>query len=386
MDIIENKTVPLGTLTLGDYIGRGGYGEVYKARLEKFDQDFAIKLLDPSPFHSDLDKVKERFIMEAKILMNLRHPNIIPIYGVGEHEGRPYILMEYFEGFNLNDARTAGTPNPNKVLDFIEYVANALGHAHNKNIIHRDIKPSNLLTRRGDARVVDFGISHILDPEGTRFTETGNTPVGDAYAAPELIDNPRLVDPRCDIYSLGACWFWLLTGTTPRGRNWEAALRHINDMEQSYENVLLKTLEQIDVRYQTMNALIKDVKALKLDGNPDADGDGELDDDTATMIGVIFENYIPESEPISTYRLEQELSGHLTRFAFSISLVKLRRRNLIENKTVQVWNDEPWDGLILTDDGQDWVEENRHRVEQLLDNKQVKENKVPDEFDDDIPF
>ena len=288
--------VQLGTLTVGGLIGRGGYGEVYKARLAPFGQDFAVKFLDPSPFHNHPEKAHERFVKEAEILMALRHQYIVPIYGVGEHEGRPYILMEYFDGYNLCAAREkSGAPSPRVVLSFVERVAEGLGYAHQRGVVHRDIKPSNLLTRQGDARVIDFGIAKIMDPEGVRFTETGGTPVGDAYAAPELIADPRLIDPRCDVYSLGACWFWLLTGTTPQGRNWEAALRAVDQMEPQYEQVLLKALDRMEARYQTMGELVADVQALRSDANPRANSAGELDDNAALVLGVLFEAFSLES-------------------------------------------------------------------------------------------
>ena len=379
------RTLPLGTLKLGEQIGSGGYGVVYKAALEPFRRTFAVKILNPSPFHTDLEKTKLRFVSEAEILMDLRHPNITPIYGVGEHEGRPYIVMEYFAGHNLYDARNIGVPDPEVVLPFIELVCLALGHAHAKNIVHRDIKPSNLLTRRGDARVVDFGIAHVLDPDGERFTRTGGTPVGDAFAAPELVDNPRLVDQRCDIYSLGACWFWLLTGTTPRGRNWEGALRAIGKMTKSYENIVLKTLDQADKRYQSMEQLVQDVRVLRSGGEPGANKDGDLDDDAALVLGAIFTHFLPGSDPTSAYRLEQELSGHLSRFALGVGLSTLRKRGLIVEISVSGWNDEPWVGLRTTDAGDDWVRDNRARVARLLASVTGDSNMVRP-ADDDIPF
>lgn len=315
----------------------------------------------------------DRFIKEAEILMTLRHPHITPIYGVGEHDGRPYILMEYFEGFNLSQAKDAL----------------ALGHAHRQDIVHRDIKPSNLLTRKGDARVVDFGIAQIMDPDGERFTQTGATPVGDAFAAPELVDNPRLLDPRCDIYSLGACWFWLLTGTTPRGRSWEGALRALDQMNHSYENVLLKTLDQAEKRYQTAEQLVQDIRALRTGSDPEANLSGELDDDAALLLGVIFEQFVPDSDPTSTYRLEQELAGRLNRFAFSMSLRTLRRHEYVESVTVESdRNYDTWQGLVLTDTGEVWVEANRIRVAKLIEQVSAP---TPGELeigisDDDIPF
>ena len=376
----------MGTLFRGDQIGKGGYGEVYKAKLEPFDRDFALKILDPSPFHSKPEEIKARFVKEAELLMDLRHPNITPIYGVGEYCGRPYLLMEYFEGFNLNQARNAVSPMPAAVLGFVARVALALGHAHQQGVVHRDIKPSNLLTRRGDARVIDFGIAQIMDPGGERFTQAGGTPVGDAYAAPEIVDDPRLLDPRCDIYSLGACWFWLLTGTTPRGRNWESALRTVPQMTLSYENVVLKTLEQPEKRYQSTEELVRDVRALHAGSEPEANIDGDLDDESALLLGIIFQQYVPESNPTSVYRIEQELSGHLSRFALGIGLNALRRRKLVESIDVQESFGEPWQGMKVTPTGEKWIRLNRPRVEKLLEVISAPTPTGFDTLEDDIPF
>ena len=321
--------------------------------------------------------------------MELRHPNITPIYGVGEVNGKSYILMEYFDGFNLHQARDiSGAPKPSVVLDFVERIASALGYAHHKGIVHRDIKPSNLLTIKGDARVVDFGIAQILDPSGERFTLTGATPVGDAYAAPELVDNPRLLDSRCDIFSLGACWFWLLTGTTPRGTNWEASLRAVEEMGPSYENVILKTLDEPEKRYQTMEQLLDDIRALKVGTAPEADTNGELDDNACLILGIVFGHCSPERVTTSVYRLEQELSGKLNRFAFALALKKLRKYQLVEDiDTSDFYEDGSGIEIKVTSAGEDWVEANHPRISKLIEttieHKQTGEKATA--FDD-IPF
>jgi serine/threonine protein kinase len=357
----------LGNVTLGSRIGGGGYGEVFRAKVEPLRVEFALKLLNPSPFHTDQSRLHERFVREAEILLLLRHPNITPIFGVGEHEGRPYILMELFDGVDLNRARDRGIPSPEKVLKFIELVALGLGHAHQRGIVHRDVKPSNLLTRIGDARVVDFGIAQIMDPDGERFTKSGGTPIGDAYSAPELLENPRQLDPRSDIYSLGACWFWLLTGTTPRGRNWEEALRKVPSMTPDYEQVVLKSLDQVDRRYQSMDELAIDVNALRIGRTPNATATEGLDDDCALLLGTIFEKCFASGLGTSTYRLEQELAGKLSRFAFGIALRNLKLRKFIEPVEIEDdWQREPIPGFTISATGESWVVANRVRVEQLM--------------------
>ncbi len=379
--------VELGSVTVGEKIGGGGFGQVYKAHVYPLDGPFAIKFLDPSPFHAAEAKVRERFIKEANILLSLRHQYITPIYGVGEYDGKPYILMEYFDGMDLYKARdAAGVVKPESVLPFLEMVTSALDYAHRADILHRDIKPSNLMTIRGDARVVDFGVAQALDPEGERLTRDGATPVGrDAFAAPELTTDPRMLDPRCDIFSLGACWFWLLTGCAPKGRDWEFALRKVEGMTQDYETVILKTLGQPEMRYQSMAELLSDLRRLGSGESPEAI-DGNIDDDTATVLGVIFEHFVPESEGITPYELEQRVSNVMNKFTLSMALRVLMRHGFIKPEDrYHEFNNYEYKVYTVEDSGQAWVEKNRSRIVNLLPEARVRPA-PPDDFDDDIPF
>jgi serine/threonine protein kinase len=378
-------SVELESIIVHERIGSGGFGTVYRASLYPLSIDLAIKFLDPSPFNSPNSNAAARFFKEADFLLKLRHKHIVPIYGVGDHQGKPFILMEYFDGKNLCDARKIGTPAPDQMLNFFECIASSLEYAHDCNVFHRDIKPSNLLTQRGgDARIIDFGVAHVLDPDGDRLTKTGATIVGgDAFAAPELIDNHRLLDARCDIYSLGACWFWLLTGTTPRGRNWESALRKVEGMTPEYESVVLKTMDQIEARYQSMTELLADIRKLRSGDSPRAT-DGELDDNTVTVLSVIFEQCTPTVEGFSVYSLEQRVSRVINKFTLGTALRRLSRARLIEVKEIQEPNNGYFfEAACITDAGEDWVLSNSTRVESLLPESRLP---TPDDFDDDIPF
>lgn len=383
-------TIPLGQLTIGEKIGYGGFGEVFKAKVEPFKQDFAVKFLNPNPFQQQPDVAKERFIREAEILLRLRHPRITPIYTIGEYEERPYILMEYFNGYNLCKAReVAATPSPKILLDFVERCADALGYAHEQGVVHRDIKPTNLLTIAGDCRVVDFGIAAIMDPEGERFTRTGGTPVGDAFSPPELLEDPRLVDSRCDVYSLAACWFWLLTGRTPHGRNWEDALKMHSDVDSKYESVLMNALDSINNRVQSMDQLMEEVQALRDGESPSSFELLELDDSSASVIGVCFERFSLHDSSISVYELERQLGRALSKVQLGASLRKLKRRELLrmEEDEDDFGNREIM--YRLTEDGAIWVENNQTRIESLLSS--IAEASASKEsegilLDDDIPF
>ena len=351
--------VPLGEIRVGAFIGRGGFGSVHEASISGVAVLFAINVLDPSPFARNPEAARARFFQEADLLFRLRHPHIIAIYGVGEHEGRPFILMERFKGRDLNRARERQAPSAEKVLPFIERVAMAVGYAHSQGVVHRDIKPANLMAARGDARVLDFGIATALDPDGARLTRTGDTCVGDAYSAPELIESPRLTDPRCDVFSLGACWFWLLTGRAPKGLNFEQALRSSVKVSTDYERVLLRCLDQPEARYPSMDELAVDLQALKSGDTPAAGRESPNEDDT--LVFAIIANACPEdSDSIIFYRIEQELAGAMRRLSLTVSIGRLLRIGLIERFSSNGTQ------YRVTRDGSAWMEAHERQLDAVL--------------------
>lgn len=372
--------VALGQLTVGKEIGKGGFGVVYEAALSGVSFPFAVKFLDPSPFNTDAVTARKRFYKEAELLLKLRHPHIIAIYGLGEHEGKPYILMEKFDGFRLREVRDRSAPDPTDVLPFVEFIAGALAYAHSKNVVHRDIKPSNLMTIRGDARVLDFGIAAVLDPDGSRLTRTGGTVAGDAYSAPELIENPKLLDPRCDIYSVGACWFWLLTGKTPQGTGWEASLREVDGVSPDYQRVLLGSLASSDKRYPTMEQLLEQVRSLRAGLRPALRPD-EIGDDDAYVLGVIASELSVSSEAVTPHQLEHAASS-MTPLALRIAHKKLLRLKMVETSTEEDFNGNEFRLIRLLSEGETWLEKNQERVATLLRARAPK----PVPHNEDIPF
>lgn len=385
---ITGSKVTLGELKIGKKLGEGGFGVVYAATLAGLKFPFAIKFLDPHPFNSDLESARARFFQEADFLLNLRHPHIVSIHGVGEYEGKPYILMERFQGMDLVKARTDhGSPQSEDVLPFVERVVSALEYSHSKNVVHRDVKPKNLMTVRGDCRVLDFGIATLLDPEGSRFTRSDGAFAGDAFSAPELIEDPKLRDPQCDVYSVGACWFWLLTGKAPKGLSWEASLRGAVKVSLDYERVLLRCLEQPGKRYVSMAALASDLRSLKSGGKPKAGIDSPTDED-ALVLGIIMSAGLGDDGAAATsYQVEQELSGALTRFALVIALKRLLRFNQIEHFVAHNWNGEEYQAIRVTDGGAQWAEAHQEQIERLLNAKNKRnETTAGTKIDDDIPF
>jgi len=248
-----------------EYLGAGGFGEVKRYRHKLLGMDFAIKFYSPI-FAQDGDKNFERFFREAKILFKLSHQNIIKIYDVGLMNGRPFIRMEFFDGKNINEVlRDYGRFPLDKSLILIYEIAEALKHAHSLGIVHRDIRPSNIMiSKPKKVRIIDFGLGIFLENELTsRLTRTGQNIAGGHFTAPELIANPKLIDPKTDIYSLGAVWFNLITGQAPAGSNIRQTLYSIENITEDMAEIVLKCLEDSNTRYQSIDEVLADLREIK---------------------------------------------------------------------------------------------------------------------------
>src|SRR5208282_4904086 len=138
--------------------GAGGMGEVYRARDTRLNRDVAIKVL-PAGFARDPERLR-RFQQEAQAVAALNHPNILAIHDFGEHEGSPYIVMEFLEGATLRERLQPGAVPVRKAAESAEQIARGLAAAHEKGIVHRDLKPENLfVTRDGRVKILDFGLA-----------------------------------------------------------------------------------------------------------------------------------------------------------------------------------------------------------------------------------
>jgi len=195
------------------FLGRGGMGNVFKARQVSMDRLVALKIL-PTRLARDEESV-ERLTREARAAAKLRHPNIVHAYDVGSADGHYYFAMEYVDGEGLDAVlRSDGPLDQDRALQILIQVTRALAAAHEAGIIHRDVKPSNImLDSKGEVRVTDFGLAERI--EGDVAATANGRPLGTpAYAAPEMLAG-RAVDARADLYSLGATFFHVLAGRPP---------------------------------------------------------------------------------------------------------------------------------------------------------------------------
>ncbi|HEU4327712.1 MAG TPA: protein kinase [Roseiflexaceae bacterium] len=196
----------VGAYELGEVIGEGGMGVVYRSFHPRLKRPVAVKLLPGDPVD---DEGRWRYMREAEVLAGLSHPNIIRIFDVDFQRGRPYIVMELIDGGSL--AGRMGAPMPQQeAIRLLVVLAEALGHAHGQGITHNDIKPANVLLRKdGTPVLADFDLARAPSSANHRRHSAP------AYLAPEQLSQNAPVDARTDIYALGVLLFELLTGRLP---------------------------------------------------------------------------------------------------------------------------------------------------------------------------
>ena len=195
-------------------IGEGGMGSVFIAYDLELDREVAVKMLASALVNEP--ELVERFEREARLMAKLDHPNLVPIYDVGRHQGRPYLVMKLLEGQSLVDVlRDRGGFNADALIALMRQLAAGLDYIHKRGFIHRDIKSGNIfLSHEGHATILDFGIlrSRISNAPITRMGMVMGTP---HYMAPEQALGLKTVDHRVDLYALAVVLFECLTGTLP---------------------------------------------------------------------------------------------------------------------------------------------------------------------------
>jgi serine/threonine-protein kinase len=206
----------LGPFIVGDELGRGGMGVVYRARHEGLGRDVALKLLAAGVYATA--EQRRRFIAEARLAARVRHPGIVAIHDAGELDGQLYFAMDLVAGDDLAARLRAGPLPPRVAATVIAAVARAVQHLHDAGILHRDLKPSNvLLDTAGVPHLADFGLARDASTEDAP-TATGTVLGTPEYMAPEqAAGRVRGLDARTDVYGLGAVLYALLTGRPPFG-------------------------------------------------------------------------------------------------------------------------------------------------------------------------
>jgi serine/threonine protein kinase len=204
---------------IGDYqilaeVARGAMGIVFRAHQSKPDRVVALKIVSSGQFASPSELA--RFQQETEAAGSLDHPNIVPIYHVGEHEGRPFFTMPLLEGGNLSTRLNDFAGKPRDSAAFMAKVARAIHHAHQRGILHRDLKPSNiLLDASGEPHITDFGLAKHAG-SSLDLTLSGSALGTPGYMAPEqAAGDSKQVTTAADIFSLGAIFYELLTGHPP---------------------------------------------------------------------------------------------------------------------------------------------------------------------------
>ena len=235
-----NSGTQLGSYEILSAIGKGGMGEVWKAKDTKLGREVAIKTL-PEEFAQDTDRLA-RFEREAKLLASLNHPNIAAIYGLEEHQGSRFLVLELVEGDTLGEQIKRGAIPVEESLKLALQIAEALESAHEKGVIHRDLKPANIkITPEGKVKVLDFGLAKALEGDvaeasvstsptlSMAATQQGVILGTAAYMSPEQARREgHLVDGRSDVFSLGVVLYELLTGTRPfPGEDFDEVLNNI---------------------------------------------------------------------------------------------------------------------------------------------------------------
>jgi serine/threonine-protein kinase len=262
-------------------LGQGSMGIVYKARQISMNRSVAIKVLHPRLAANP--KYLERFTQEAHIAARLNHNNVVQAIDVGSIGNLNYFIMEYVQGTTIKAQLEAGKIyGEQEALEIVRQIAQALDHAHRRQLVHRDIKPANIvLTTEGVAKLADLGLAREMADQDRAESEKGLVLGTPYYIAPEQIQGDDDIDVRADIYALGATLYHMVTGQPPYpGANVDKVLRahlkeeltppdHLNTKLSAGLGQMVEVMmaKDRDRRYQNPGTLLMDLESL-LAGQP----------------------------------------------------------------------------------------------------------------------
>jgi eukaryotic-like serine/threonine-protein kinase len=274
----------IGRYEILEELGRGAMGMVYRAKDPSMDRIVAIKTIIAVALKSEQEsEFRERFYREARAAGGLAHPGIVPVFDVGEHEGVPFLVMEFISGRTLADTIKKGERlSPERACEIGQRIAEALGYAHQRGVIHRDIKPANILLTSKEAygierpKITDFGVAKLAEARTTMTGQLLGTP---AFMPPEQFTGGP-IDGRADIFALGVVLYWMATGEQPFPGDSITAVsykvvhtepvppRKLNPwIPARLEAVIMKCLAKSpDERYQTGEELAQDLAKIREQG------------------------------------------------------------------------------------------------------------------------
>jgi len=347
-------------------IGSGGYGVVYRAYQTNVERDVAIKVILPQ--YAKQPEFVSNFEAEAKLVAQLEHPRIVPLYDYWQDENGAFLVMRYIRGGSLRDmiAKQGALPL-NKVLRLVEQIADALHASHEAGVVHRDLKPDNILIdQRGNAYLTDFGIAKQLGDENASATDAIKGTF--AYLSPEQIQQSD-VSPQTDIYALGIMLYEMLTGQhpyhgTPIGimvmKHLQENLPDVRDLRDDLSGevddiIQRATAKEASQRYESTLALISELKSA-ISGAPIT----TLQQPVAPIV---------KKKPTTT--------DERNRFAMLENVRKFWVEGVLENslhntamidlgmKSESGAVDNPWDTLIRTPSGDESLTDNS--ISQVFD-------------------
>ena len=268
-----------GNYQLIDEIARGGMGVVYRARQSGLDRIVALKMILDGQFASQLDI--DRFKIEARAAAHLDHPGIVPIYEIGEHDGRHFFSMALVDGQSLADRIADGPLDEIEAAKLLYRITEAMNYAHQRGVIHRDLKPANILIDSNDQpRVTDFGLAKQPGKQN-QLTLSGQTLGTPSYMSPEQASGRGDITDATDVYALGAILYAMLTGGPPfAGDTLVDTLTQVIEREPNplrsenpelhadLEIICLKCLEKDPAeRYESAEQLMLELERF-IDGKP----------------------------------------------------------------------------------------------------------------------